>query len=137
LIDIRAWIRACIDKYTDAAATDVHDQGTFTTAWEPYIKLTGDEDALHFNFELFHGALLRLDPNDDATNAILLDAAEHMGNWSADVEPWFDWEKGLFYSSFFGSDGIRLEPGMALNIPDHMRCIKRASGRMRFWPHKQ
>ena len=156
LDDIHAWIVACMDRYADEAPTDVHDQGTYTTSWEPYIKLTGDEDALRFmqqtshkirdhfvatdqwqhgywrmheahhgteHFELFHGALLRLAPNDDETNAILLDAAEHMGNWSTDVAPWFDWESGLFYSSFFGTDGVKLEPGMALNIPDHMRCI--------------
>ena len=156
LADVRAWVVDCIERYADATPTNVHDQGTFTTAWEPYIRLTGDEEALlfmqqsgrkirdHFtdtdqwrhgywrlqeahhgteHFELFHGSLLRLAPDDAASNAILLDAAEHFGNWNPDVAPWFDWDGGLFYSSFFGTDGLRQEPGMELNIPDHLRCV--------------
>jgi hypothetical protein len=75
------------------------------------------------HFELYLGMLLRLGPGDGDTIAQLVDAAEHMGNWVDDVPPWFDWQSGLFRSSFFGADGVRLDPGMELNIPDHLRCV--------------
>lgn len=154
--DVQQWIHDCIARYTDAPATDVHDQGTYTTGWEPYIRLRGDDDALAFlhklrdeirdhfidtdqwqhgywrmqeahhgteHFELFLGMLLRLDPQDARTQTQILDAAEHLGNWVEAVPPWFDWESGLFRSSFFGTDGVQTEPGMALNMPDHFRCV--------------
>ena len=74
------------------------------------------------HFELFLGALHRLDPDDDGdTTSQLVDAAEHIGNWVADVPPWFDWETGLFRSTFLGTDGAKVEPGLTLNVPDHFR----------------
>ena len=154
--DIAAWVRDCLARYADAPATDVHDQATFTTAWEPYIRATSDAEALAFmrqqrdrirdhftstgqwrhgywrmheahhgteHFELFLGALHRLDPNDDSTTPQLVDAAEHVGNWVADVPPWFDWDTGLFRSTFLGTDGAKVEPGLTLNVPDHFRCV--------------
>lgn len=156
LDDVGHWVHDCMARYADAPATDVHDQGTFTTGWEPYIRLREDGEALSFlqsvrdkisahftgtdqwhhgywrmqeahhgteHFELFLGMLLRLDPDDARTKAQLVDAAEHLGNWVAEVPPWFDWQSGLFRSSFFGTDAVRTEPGMALNMPDHFRCV--------------
>lgn len=75
------------------------------------------------HFDLFLGALWRLRPKDADTVGQFLDAAEHFGNWSDAVEPWFDWESGLYRSMYFGAYGLRLEPGMALNVPDHFRCV--------------
>ena len=49
------------------------------------------------------------------------DVAEHMGNWSTGTPDWFDWDRRRFHSLFFGADGK--EPGMALNSPDHLRCV--------------
>ena len=156
LADIAAWVRDCLDRYADAPATNVHDQATFTTGWEPYIRLTVDAEALAFmrgqrdrirdhftatgqwrhgywrmheahhgteHFELSLGTLHRLDPDDDSTTSQLVDAAEHIGNWVADVPPWFDWETGLFRSTFLGTDGVKVEPGLTLNLPDHFRCV--------------
>ncbi|MGN6360514.1 MAG: hypothetical protein ACTHNK_09000 [Thermomicrobiales bacterium] len=156
LRDLGAWVDESIARYADAPATDVHDQGTFTTGWEPYLRATGDARALAFlttlrdkirdhfvaagrwrhgywtmheahhgteHYELFLGALARLAPDDATTVAQLTDAAEHFGNWVADVPPWFNWDRGLYHSSFFGTDGVRLEPGLEVNIPDHLRCV--------------
>lgn len=153
--DLSAWVADCRARYADLPPTDVHDQATYTTAWEPYILAVQDEGALQFvvalrdrirdhyvatdqwfhgywrrqeahhgteHFEIFLGMLGRLAPHDPGTAAQLLDAAEHFGNWIPVIEPWFDWESGLYRSTHFGTDGVRTEPGMALNIPDHLRC---------------
>ena len=171
LTDIESWVQVCLNRYDEQPPTDVHDQGTYTTGWEPYLCIKQDEVALSFlrslrdriqahftemdawrhgywrmqeahhgteHFELFLGTLLRLEPDDAVTCAQLVDAAEHMGNWVAAVDPWFDWETGLFRSIYFGSDGVRQEPGMDLNMPDHLRCATicllafRGSGEARF-----
>lgn len=153
---VKAWIDDCIVKYADAPPTDVHDQGTYTTGWEPYVRATGDADVLAFlkrlrdgvrehfvtteqwhhgywqmqeahhgteHFELFLGMLFRLDPGDAVTKAQLLDAAEHIVNGVAGVPPWFDAETGLFRSMYLGTGGVRTEPGMELNLPDHLRFV--------------
>ena len=156
LDDLRRWAYEAIDRYADAPATDVHDQGTYTTGWEPLLHAGPDERILrflqqkrdrirdHFNqtqqwrhgywrmqeahhgtehYELFLGALQRILPDDRETARQLDDAAEHMGNWSNAAPDWFDWDRRRFHSLFFGADGLRTEPGMALNAPDHLRCV--------------
>jgi hypothetical protein len=169
--DVEAWIHDCMDRYADAPATDVHDQGTYTTSWESYVRKTGDAAILAFlktardrmrdhyvdtglwrhgywtmqeahhgteHYELFLGMLLRLDPEDRETRRQIVDAAEHMGNWSDAAPDWFDYDRNRFHSFFFGTDGVRHEPGSALNRPDHLRCVNvcllayDASGRSRY-----
>ncbi len=152
--EVRAWVESCIADYSDVPPTDSHDQGTFTTAWEPYIRAAGDSRALGFmkhlrdairehfisrglwrhgywrtqeahhgteHFHLFLGTLWRLDPGDDETVRQLLDAAEHFGNWESSIEPWFDWNTGLYRSFYFGTDGVR--DGVCANVADHVRCV--------------
>lgn len=156
LADVGEWVRDCIRRYADAPPTNVHDQATYTTGWEPWLRATRDPAALGFlaklrddisfhytnngswrhgywtmqeahhgteHFELFLGFLQRVLPDDSETTRQLQDAAEHMGNWSADVPGWFDWERRRFRSLFFGADGVRTEPGMEINTPDHLRCV--------------
>ena len=156
LDELGLWIHACIRKYGNARVTDVHDQGTYTTAWEPWVAagdsgpargfLTTARDRIagHFqktgqwrhgywrmndvhhgteHFELFLGALHRVDPTDGATGEHLVHAVEHLGNWSADVPDWFDWDAGLFRSRFFGTDGVREPQDVHVNVPDHLRCV--------------
>lgn len=153
---LRRWAYEAIDRYADEPATDVHDQGTYTTGWEPLLRACPDERILHFlqqkrdrirdhftrtqqwrhgywrmqeahhgteHYELFLGALQRVLPDDRETARQLNDAAEHMGNWSSGMPDWFDWDRRRFHSLFFGADGLRTEPGMALNSPDHLRCV--------------
>ncbi len=154
--EMEGWIGDCIEKYAGAEPTDGHDQLTYTTAWEPYIRKTGNDRALPFmkdardatarhfresgawqhgywkmqeahhgteHFELFIGAICRLDPDDQESVDQLLDAAEHFGNWSDAVPPWFNYETGLYRSIFFGAEGVREEPGTELNAADHLRCL--------------
>lgn len=77
------------------------------------------------HYELFLGNLWQLDPSDQQTVAQMVDVAEHMGNWSAEVPDWFCWEKGLFHSFHFGADGIDEEEREAgsINSPEHFRCV--------------
>lgn len=75
------------------------------------------------HFELFLGALNRLAPEDEETVRQLVDAAEHIGNWVPEVPAWFDWESGLFRSMHFGADGVKLDCGERLNVPDHLRFV--------------
>ena len=151
---LEQWVDDCMAAYGEAPVTDVHDQLTYTTAWEvvapgrpdvlAFLKTRRDQVCRHFvdsgqwrhgywrmheahhgteHFELFMGMMARLDPADAETRRQIVDVAEHLGNWSADVLPWFDWDTGLYHSMFFGADGIKTDPGLELNIPDHFRCI--------------
>ena len=153
---LRRWAYEAIARYADEPATDVHDQGTYTTGWEPLLRAEPDERILRFlqqkrdrildhfsrtqqwrhgywrmqeahhgteHYELFLGAMQRVLPDDRETARQLDDAAEHMGNWSPAAPDWFDWDRRRFHSLFFGADGLRTEPGMALNSPDHLRCV--------------
>jgi hypothetical protein len=148
------WIHDCMDRYEGACPSDVHDQATYTTGWEPYLQARGDARALAFlkhtrdrihahftttdqwhhgywrrqeahhgteHFELFLGMLHHLDPGDEITRAALGDAAEHVLNDVPDVPPWVDDATGLFRSMYLGTTVVRTEPGMELNIPDHLR----------------
>ncbi|MBI1298279.1 hypothetical protein GC175_25375 [bacterium] len=154
--EVITWIRVCMDRYADAPATAVHDQGTYTTAWEPIVRRTGDAEILAFlktardrmrdhyvstglwrhgywrmqeahhgteHYELFLGMLLRLDPADAETRRQLIDAAEHMGNWSATAPPWFNDRTNRFHSFFFGTDAVQTNPGDDFNRTDHLRCV--------------
>jgi len=75
------------------------------------------------HFELFLGTLYKLAPDDSETAAQLLDAAEHLGNWCPDVPQWFDWHTGLFRSMYLGTEIVREEPPLTMNVPDHFRCV--------------
>ncbi len=73
------------------------------------------------HFELFLGFMWRVQQGNATTHKQLIDAVEHIGNWSADVPEWFDYSTGLFRSLYFGTDGIRADE-IQLNMPDHLRC---------------
>jgi hypothetical protein len=156
LDDLGQWVSTCVRRYGSAAATDVHDQATYTTSWEPWVHYAGTDRvrrflgtlreriATHFHhvglwrhgywrmrdvhhgtehFELFLGALWRMDRRDGATVEHLVDAVEHVGNWSAAVPPWFDWDSGLFHARHCGADGVYGSDDDEINGPDHLRCI--------------
>jgi hypothetical protein len=156
LDELGAWIHLCVRRYRRASPTEVHDQATYATSWETWVRARDpgrvrdflatlrDKIARHFHrtrqwrhgywrisdvhhgtehFELFLGTLWRIDPDDAATRDQLLDAAEHFGNWSSDVPPWFDWDSGLFHSAVFGTDGVLPAATPRINVPDHLRCI--------------
>ena len=48
LADVRRWVYAAIERYAGKQPTDVHDQLTYTTGWEPYLRVCHDEHVLRF-----------------------------------------------------------------------------------------
>ncbi len=157
MTSVGRWVEVCIERYADAEPTDVHDQGTYTTGWAPYLQARQDAHALDFlkqrrdaihdhfvttgqwhhgywrtqeahhgteHFDLFLGTLFTLDPDDPETRRQILNATEHIGNWVDGIPAWFDTDSHLFRSMYLGTGEVRTEPGMALNIPDHLRFAR-------------
>ncbi len=155
LADGQAWMHSCVERYANTPASDVHDQATYCSGWEPLLRAEADEEVLAFlkqtrdrihrhyvesdqwnhgywrmheahhgteHFELFLAMLHRVDPEDEQTRDAFLDMAEHLGNWSPEVEAWYDEGSNSYRSTWFGSDGVRLLPGCEINVPDHVRC---------------
>lgn len=75
----------------------------------------------HFLF--FLGGLWELDREEPITIEMVVDAAEHLGNWSEDVPAWFDWDSGLFRSVYLGSNGPQQEEDFPFNLPMHLRGL--------------
>jgi len=75
------------------------------------------------HFELFLTNLWKLDPGDGETIKQMVNVAEYMGNWSENVPDWFSWEKGLFYSFHFGTEGVDFKDNKFINPPDQFRCV--------------
>lgn len=46
--EIGFWIRSCVAEYGGAPPTDGHDQGTYTTSWDGWIRASGDSRPLEF-----------------------------------------------------------------------------------------
>lgn len=48
LKDVKTWAHACVERYSDQPPTDGHDQLTYSTGWEPYLKVYRDEHVIQF-----------------------------------------------------------------------------------------
>ncbi len=101
----------------------IHAHFAATDQW--YHGYWRQQEAHHGteHFELFLSMMHRLDPTDEVTRAALLDAAEHIPDDSAGIPPWIDGATGLFRSMYLGTTVVRTDPGMELNIPDHLRFV--------------
>ncbi len=69
-------------------------------------------------FILFLPRYLDLFPRDRTAVRLLLDAAEHVGNWCADVPAWFDDRRGCFRSFHIGSRVVGDDPRFAVELAD-------------------
>ena len=74
-------------------------------------------------FILFLPRYLALFPDDRTARRLLLDAAEHVGNWCAEVPDWFDYERGCFRSFAIGSRVVGDDPGLAFELAEHVRFL--------------
>ena len=89
-------------------------------------------------FILFLPRYLALFPQDRTAVRLLLDAAEHVGNWCADVPAWFDHRRGCFRSFHIGSRVVGDDPDFAFELAEHFRFLHlalaayRVSGEARY-----
>ena len=61
------------------------------------------------NYAWFLTHMVHIDPSPKILKA-LEDCAEHIGNWSPDSPPWYNWEEHRFRSSLFGTGKVRNYP---------------------------
>ena len=89
-------------------------------------------------FILFLPRYLGLFPEDRTATHLLLDAAEHVGNWSGAVPDWFDYQRGCFHSFHVGSRVVGDDPDSAYELAEHLRFLHlalaayRVSGEARY-----
>ena len=74
-------------------------------------------------FILFLPRYLALFPQDRTAERLLLDAAEHVGNWCAEVPDWFDYGRGCFRSFAIGSRVVGGDPHLAFELAEHFRFV--------------
>ena len=74
-------------------------------------------------FILFLPRYLALFPRDPTAVRLLLDAAEHVGNWCTDVPDWFDYRRGCFRSFHIGSRVVGDDPRFAFELAEHVRFL--------------
>lgn len=61
------------------------------------------------NYAWFLTHMAHINPSPKVRKA-LKDCAEHVGNWSPEAEPWYDWEGHRFRSALFGTKMVRAYP---------------------------
>ena len=89
-------------------------------------------------FILFLPRYLALFPRDRTAVRLLLDAAEHVGNWCPEVPDWFDYRRGCFRSFHIGSRVIGSDSRFAFELAEHFRFLHlalaayRVSGEARY-----
>ena len=81
---------------------------------------------VHHGTELFLGFLPRyidIFPDDQNAKNLILDVAEHIGNWSKNSNDWFDYSNNNFKSWYFGTNGIHQNASYNYNTADHLRLV--------------
>lgn len=74
-------------------------------------------------FLLFLPRYLGLFPDDHKAQALLEDAAHHIGNWVEGVPNWFDYERNRFWGYQIGSEEVNSDPNQVVEIAEHFRFI--------------
>lgn len=151
--EMDAWIAASLRIQGQVPFQGIHDEGSFIASWLAHYLLTRDpaildfarflrdgfagwsREHLHHGFaargeahhqtEFFTQFLVRLwhVAPDDLTGALIVDAAEHVGNWVPGVPEWYDWERNVFRAWHVGTAAVQEE---GFEVPDHFRLIQLA-----------
>jgi|GEM_PF-3310817 len=79
-----------------------------------------------FYFEHCLQILWEIVPDDAATKHSFLQAARHLGNWEPATPAWFNWETGLFYSYFLGTESVCDEPQYRVNVVEQLHLLTMA-----------
>lgn len=110
-------------EYLKSQSRGIRDHFVRTGQW--VHGYWAEQEAHHGteHFGLFLTMMHRIDPEDADTKQQFLDAAEHIGDWVGGFPSWYDTGTGLFRSMHLGTSLVRFDPGMDLNIPDHLRFV--------------
>ena len=74
-------------------------------------------------FLLFLPRYINLVPDDQEARSMLIDAAEHIGNWVEDIPPWYDYNRDNFFGYFIGSRTVDNDADTAYELAEHCRFI--------------
>ena len=74
-------------------------------------------------FLLFLPRYIGLVPDDQEAVSLLLDAAEHIGNWVDSIPDWYDYNRDVFHSFFIGTQEVREDGKNSYELAEHFRFI--------------
>ena len=74
-------------------------------------------------FLLFLPRYIGLMPEDTEAPTLLIDAAEHIGNWVPEIPPWYDYDRDTFIGYNIGSRDVTNEEEDAYETAEHFRFI--------------
>lgn len=129
------------------------DEANYALAWFPHYLITGSTGVkAHFEYlrdmlagwverECLHGYEAEAEAHhgtepfllflprylglfdDEKAAKMLDDAAEHIGNWVADIPAWYDWDRDRFYGYFIGTRTVGGDPEYDVELAEHFRFI--------------
>ena len=123
---------AWLEHYLVTGSTDVLDHcRTLRLALSDWVDrecLHGYEPVAEAHhgpepFLLFLPRYIGLVPDDQEAVSLLLDAAEHIGNWVDSVPDWYDYNRDVFYSFFIGTREVRKGGKNSYELAEHFRFI--------------
>ena len=74
-------------------------------------------------FLLFLPRYIELVPDDQEARSMLIDAAEHIGNWVEEIPAWYDYDRDTFYGYHIGSRTVQPDAETAYELAEHFRFI--------------
>jgi hypothetical protein len=74
-------------------------------------------------FLLFLPRYIDLVPDDQEARSMLMDAAEHIGNWVEEIPAWYDYDRDTFCGYYIGSRTVHNDAETAYEVAEHFRFI--------------
>ncbi len=74
-------------------------------------------------FLLFLPRYIELVPDDQEARSMLIDAAEHIGNWVEEIPAWYDYDRDTFCGYYVGSRTVHNDAETAYEVAEHFRFI--------------
>ena len=88
-------------------------------------------------FLLFLPRYIGLKPDDVDAISLLIDAAEHIGNWVSAVPPWYDYTRDVFIGYNIGTEYVENDERNAYELAEHYRFIHIALAAYRYSGEKR
>ena len=74
-------------------------------------------------FLLFLPRYIDLVPDDQEARSMLMDAAEHIGNWVEEIPAWYDYDRDNFWAITLASRTVHNDAATAYELAEHFRFI--------------